>query len=149
MATVSRINGVAVNIGFAGTPGGLSITSPAISTNLILQSADESNKATSYRVEDEVGNRVVSTWMDPTKEVVLEMIIKITGLAAVITATAAIEAIEPGDMLTIGACQQQPGLVATNWEVQDSPKVAGTNKDAKKFTVTLVAAPGITGPASA
>ena len=149
MATVNRINGTAVNIGFAGTPGGLTITTPAISTNLVLQSADEHNKGTNYRVEDEVGNRMVSAWFDPNKEVMLEFIIKDAGLAAVIASTAVIEGIQPGDMLVISACQQMPGLVGSAWEVQDSPKVSGTNKDAKKWSCSLVSAPGITATVSA
>lgn len=149
MATVSVINGTAVNIGFAGTSGGISITTPAISTKLILQSADEATGASNYRVEDEVGNVVVSAWMDPHTKATLEVIIKGTGLADAIASTALIEAIKPGDLLVIGACQQMPGLVATNWEVMDGPKVSGTNKDAKKFNISLEKRAGITAAASA
>lgn len=149
MATVAKINGTAVNIGFAGTAGGITITNPALSTNFILQSADETQGANNYRVEDEVGNVVTSAWSDPHSKVTLELIIKGTGLADVITQTATVEAIVPGVLLVVGACQQQPGLVATNWEVMDSPKVAGTNKDAKKFTVNLEKRAGITSAVSA
>lgn len=148
MAVVNVINGTAVNIAFAGTPGGLQITSPAISTSLILQSTDEAQDAENYRVSDEVGNVVMSSWMDPHTKATLEFIIKGTGLADVITQTALIEAITPGELLTIGACQQQPGLVGTNWEVMSGPKVAGTNKDAKKFTCNLERRPGITAVAA-
>ena len=149
MATVNVINGAALNLAFPGTPGGLTLSSPALSTNLILQSADESNKATVYRVEDEVGNRIMSAWFDPNKEVMLEMIIKGTGLANVIAVTQTIEAMYPGLLMTIAACQQMPGLVGTTWELQDSPKIAGTNKDAKKWTCTIVQAAGITAVVSA
>lgn len=100
------------------------------------------------RVEDEVGNVVTSAWMDPHQKVTLELIIKSDTLANVITATTTIAAIKPGDLLTVSACQQMPSLVATNWEVMDSPKVAGSNKDAKKFTCSLEARPGITAAAS-
>ena len=149
MATVNVINGTAVNIGFAGTPGGLSITSPAISTKLILQSAEETDDAERILVHDEVGNKVVSAWVDPTKKVALELIIKGTGLADVIVSTQLVEAIKTGDMLVIGACQQQPGLVGSHWEVQSGAKVSGSNKDAKKYSVSLESSPGITGPAPA
>ncbi len=150
MATVAVINGVAVNIAFAGTAGGISITSPAISTSVILQSADEAQDATNYRVEDEVGNVVVSAWMDPHTKATLEIIPKGTGLAAVASVTTPLfEGITPGTFLVIGACQQMPGLVGTNWEVMSGPKLAGTNKDAKKFTVSIEKRAGITGLASA
>ena len=149
MATVAKILGTAVNIGFAGTAGGITITSPALSTNFILQSEDLTQAASNYRVEDEVGNVVVSAWMDPHSKATLEMIIKGTGLADVITQTAVVEGITPGTLITVGACQQQPGLVGTNWEVMDSPKIAGTNKDAKKFTVSLEKRAGITAAVSA
>jgi hypothetical protein len=149
MATVAVQNGTAVNIGFAGTSGGISITSPAVSTKLILQSADEAQSANNYRVEDEVANVVVSAWSDPHSKVTLELIIKGTGLADAIASTALCEAITPGTLLVIGACQQQPGLVGTHWEVMDGPKVAGTNKDAKKFTVNLESRAGITAVAAA
>jgi hypothetical protein len=149
MATVAVINGTAVNIGFAGTAGGLTITTPSISTNLILQSTDVSRGANNYRVEDEVGNVVTSAWSDPHLKAQLEFIIKGTGLAAVITATTAVGAIAPGDILVIGACQQHPDLVGTTWEVMDSPRVSGSNKDAKKFSCSLEKRAGITAVASA
>lgn len=144
MATVAQILGTAVNIGFAGTAGGLTISSPAVSTKLILQSTDETQAANNYRVEDEVGNVVMSAWSDQHTKAVLEFIIKGSGLADVITSTSLVEAITPGTLLNISACQQQPGLVGTNWEVMDSPKVAGSNKDAKKFSVTVEKRAGIT-----
>lgn len=149
MATVGTINGTAVNIGFAGTAGGLTITTPSISTNLILQSAEETQGANNYRVEDEVGNVVTSAWSDPHTKAQLEFIIKSTTLAAVITATTTIAAIKPGDLLVIGACQQQPSLAASTWEVMDSPRVGSSNKDAKKFTVSLEKRAGITADAPA
>lgn len=149
MATVAVQNGTAVNIGFAGTAGGLTITSPAISTKLILQSADESQDATNYRVEDEVGNVVVSAWTDPHTKVTLELVIKGTGLADAIASTVLCEALTPGVILVIGACQQQPGLVGTNWEVMSAPKVAGSNKDAKKLSLSLEKRAGITAAAGA
>jgi hypothetical protein len=144
MAVVNKINGTAVNIAFAGTPGGITITNPALSTNFILQSTDETQGASNYRVEDEVGNVIVSAWMDPHTKVTLEMIIKGAGLADVINQTQTVEGITPGLLLVIAACQQQPGLVGTNWEVMDSPKVAGSNKDAKRFTCNLERRAGIT-----
>lgn len=149
MATVATINGTAVNIGFAGTSGGLTITTPSISSNIILQSAEESQGANNYRVEDEVGNVVTSAWSDPHSKAQIEFIIKASTLAAVITATTTIAAIKPGDILVIGACQQHPSLVGTTWEVMDSPRVSGSNKDAKKFTVSLEKRAGITAAATA
>ena len=148
MSTIAVQNGTAVNIGFGGTAGGLTITSPAVGTKLILQSADESQDATNYRVEDEVGNVVVSAWTDPHVKATLELIIKGTGLADAIASTALVEAITPGTFLVVSACQQMPGLVAS-WEVMSSPKIAGSNKDAKKFTVNLEKRAGITTVASA
>ena len=144
MAVVNVINGVAVNIGFAGTPGGIAITNPSLSSQLILQSADVSQDASNYRVEDEVGNVIVSSWMDPHAKATLELIIKGAGLADVITQTSVVTGITPGTLLVIGACQQLPALVGTNWEVMSGPKVAGTNKDAKKFTINLEKRAGIT-----
>jgi hypothetical protein len=149
MATISVINGVAVNIGFAGTPNGISISSPAISTKVILQSADESVDAERILIHDEVGNRVGSSWVDQVKKATLELLVKGTGLTDAIASTQLVEAISPGDLMVITSCQQMPGLVGTNWEVQSGPKLAGTNKDAKKFTLPLEKAPGITQAAGA
>jgi hypothetical protein len=149
MATVDKINGTAVNIGFAGTAGGLTITTPAISTNLILQSADYGLDATNERVMDEVGNVVASAWSDPHAKAQLEFVIKGTGLADVITVTTTIAAIKPGDILVIGACQQLAPLVGTTWEVMSSPRVSGTNTTAKRFTCSLEKRAGITAAASA
>lgn len=153
MATVSKINGTAVNVAFAGTAGGITITSPALTGKLILQSADESNGASNYRVEDEVGNVVTSAWMDPHKKATLELIIKGTGRGDAIVSTTLCEAIVPGELLVITACQQMPGLFSTvvtdKWEVMDGPKVAGSNKDAKKFSITLEKRAGITADAGA
>jgi len=148
MAIVAVINGTPVNIGFAGTAGGLTITTPSISTNLILQSADHSRAASNMLVLDEVGNEVTSAWSNPHQMATLEFVIKSDSLANVITATTTIAAIAPGDLLVVGACQQLPSLVGTNWEVQDSPKVAGTNTDAKKFNCTVKKRAGITAAAS-
>jgi hypothetical protein len=149
MATVAVINGTSVNIGFAGTAGGLTITTPAISTLLILQSTDVSRSASNFRVEDEVGNVVTSAWSDPHLKAQLEFIIKSTTLPLVITATTTVGAIAPGDILVIGACQQHPDLVGTTWEVMDSPRVSGSNKDAKKWSCSLEKRAGITAAASA
>lgn len=149
MATVAVINGTPVNIGFAGTSGGLTITTPAISTNLILQSAEHSRGAANMLVLDEVGNEVTSAWSNPHQMATLEFVIKSTTLAAVITATTTITSIAPGDLLVVGACQQLPALVGTNWEVQDSPRVSGSNVDAKKFSCTVKKRDGITAVAPA
>ncbi len=145
MATVSRINGTAVNIGYAGTSGGLTmttITSTAIQT--VLQSADYSKEATRGLVENEVGDRFVSFFTDPYDKASLKFIIKGTGLADAIAQTAVIEAIKPGDFLIVTACQQEPALVGTTWEVQTSPKITGTNKTAKEWSCELERAANIT-----
>ena len=157
MATVSRINGTPVNIGYAGTAGGIAmttITSTAIKAT--LQSADYSTEATRGLVENEVGDRMTSFWTDPYAKADLKLVITGTGLATtgggttdVISMTALIESIKPGDFLIVTACQQEPGLVATTWEVQSSPKISGTNKTAKEWTVNLEKAAGITAVAAA
>ena len=148
MATVAIQNGTAVNIGFPTTAGGITITSPSMTGNIILQSADHSKGANNYRVEDEVGNVVVSAWMDPHDKATLEIIIKASGLAAAITATT-LAALVPGTIITIGACAAMPDLIGTTWEIMDSPKISGDNKTAKKLSLTLERRAGITVVASA
>jgi len=147
MATVSRINGTAVNVGFAGTAGGITITNPAVSAT--LQECGFAQDASNERVLDEVGNRMSSIWTDPHAKADLKLVIKGTGLADVIAQTAIIEAVLPGTLLSITACQQEPGMVATNWEVMSGPKITGTNKTAKEWTVSLEKAAGITAQAAA
>jgi len=147
MSTVTRINGTAVNVGFAGTPGGITITNPAVQG--VLQELGLAQDATNERILDEVGNRMASIWTDPHAKADLKLIIKGAGLADVIAQTAIIEAITPGMLLSITACQQEPGMVATNWEVMNSPKITGTNKNAKEWTVSLEKAAGITTQAAA
>ena len=147
MSAVKTINGFAVSIGFAGTAGGLTITTPALTAMIILQSADFSQGATNYRVENEVGDRCVSAWSDPHQKATLELYVKgaTASLAAAITATSTVDAISPGDLIIIGACQQLPELASTSyWEVMDSPKLSGTNKDAKKWTCNIEKSAGIT-----
>ncbi len=150
MATVSKINGTPVNIGYAGTAGGIAmttITSTAIKAT--LQSSDYSTEATRGLVENEVGNRMTSFWTDPYAKASLKLVITGSGLADVITQTALIEAITPGQFLIVTACQQEPALVGTTWEVQTSPKISGTNKTAKEWTVELESAAGIAAVAPA
>lgn len=146
MATVSRINGTAVNVGFAGTPGGITITNPAIKAT--LQECGLSQDASHDLVLDEVGNRMSSIWTDPNAKAELKLVITGAGLGDVIAQTAIIEAITPGVLLNITACQQEPGMVAANWEVQSGPKITGTNKTAKEFTISLEKAPGIVAQAN-
>lgn len=148
MATVAVQNGMAVNIGFPTTAGGLTITTPSMTGNILLQSADTAGGASNYRVEDNVGNVVVSAWSDPHTKATLEIIIAAAGLAAAITATT-LSALQPGALITIGACANMPDLIGTNWEIMDSPKIAGTNKDAKKLTLSIEKRAGITAVASA
>ena len=149
MSTVSRINGTPVNIGYAGTSGGATlttITSTAIKAT--LQSGDYSNEATRGLVENEVGDRMTSFWTDKFNKASLKFVITGSGLADVISQTAVIEAINPGDFLIVTACQQEPAFVGSTWEVQGSPKITGTNKTAKEWTVELENAAGITAVAS-
>ena len=147
MATVAVQNGVAVNIGFPTTAGGITITSPSMSGNIILQSADHSKGANNYRVEDEVGNVVVSAWSDPHDKASLEIIIKASTLSAAITATT-LASLTPGVILTVSACANMPDLVATTWEIMDSPRITGDNKSAKKLSLPLEKRAGITTAAS-
>jgi hypothetical protein len=146
MATVNKILGTAVNVGFAGTAGGITITNPAVSAT--LQECGYSTDGSNERVLDEVGNRMSSIWTDPHAKADLKLVIKGAGLADVIAQTAIIEAITPGMLLTVGACQQAPGMVAANWEVMNAPKITGTNKNAKEWTLSLEKAPGITATAA-
>lgn len=146
MATVNKQNGTAVNFAFPTTTGGITVSVPDISGNLILQSADETAGATNERVLDEVGNVVSSIWTDPHLKASLECVIKAAGLAAAITATA-IASLVPGTIITISACANMPDLIATTWEVMDA-KIAGTNTSAKRLTLSLEKRAGITAAAS-
>lgn len=136
--TLSAINGsYACNIGFGGTSGGITISNPALSTNLILQSADYQNDAENIEVFDEVGDLAMSAWTNQQKKATLELIIKGTTEADATTQTTTVMGILPGQFLTVSACAKMPVLVGTTWEVLSGPKTSGTNKDAKKFSVSL------------
>lgn len=146
MATVNIQLGTAVNFAFPSTTGGIAITTPAISGNLILQSADETQAATNERTMDEVGNVVVSVWTDPHLKCTFEAVIKAASVAAAITATT-LASIPPGTIMVIGTCANMPDLVGTTWEVMDS-KIAGTNNSAKRITVSAEKRAGITAAAT-
>jgi hypothetical protein len=75
----------------------------------------------------------------------MEFVITGAGAADALTQTTIVTSINPGDILVVTACAALPALVKTNWEVLSGPKVAGSNKDAKKFTVNVRASAGITG----
>lgn len=138
------INGTPCNFGLHTTTGGITITSPVdLSGKLILQSAEYSKGATNERTMDEVGNVVISAWMDPHSKATLEWIPIGTSLAAAITNTT-IEAFIPGAFVTITACASMPGLVGTTWEIVGEPKISGTNTSQKRVTVTLEKRAGIT-----
>ena len=152
MATVAVQNtmtGVAVNIAFPTTTGGIAFSSPpsALAT-LFLQNASETGGATNYRVEDNVGNVIVSAWMDPHLKARLETLIGGTGLANAIANTI-LTGLKPGAILNITSCANMPDLVATNWEVMDSPEIKGSNKDAKMLSLSLESRAGITIPSPA
>lgn len=144
MAQLGRVNGVGVNIGYAGTPGGITFTDGGVGATLILQTADVMQDAENYEVYDEAGNLTASAWLNPQAKATLELVISGSGGANAITQTTVCTNIKAGDLLVVTACAALPALVATNWEVLSGPKVAGSNKDAKKFTVSLRASPGIT-----
>ena len=144
MAQLGRVNGVAVNIGYAGTPGGVTLNDAGVIPTLILQTADVASEAENFEVFDEAGNLTASAWLNPQAKATLELVISGSGGANAVVQTTACTGIKSGDILTISACAQLPALVQTNWEVLSGPKVAGSNKDAKKFTVNLRASPGIT-----
>jgi hypothetical protein len=145
MAVLGRVNGVGVNIGYAGTPGGLTFTDAGIQPKLILQTADSSNDAENYEVYDEAGNLTISAWLNPQNKAMMEFVITGAGGADALNQTQIVQNIQPGDILIVTSCVQLPGLVKANWEVLSAPKVAGSNKDAKKFTVNVRASAGITG----
>jgi hypothetical protein len=145
MAVLGRVNGVGVNIGYAGTPGGITFNDAGVQPKLILQTADASNDAENYEVYDEAGNLTISAWLNPQNKAMLEFVVTGAGGADAIAQTTAVMGIQPGDILVVTACAAMPNLVRTNWEVLSGPKVAGSNKDAKKFTVNIRASAGITG----
>ena len=72
----------AVGFTFAGTVGGLRITSPSLDGKLVLQSADHSKGATNERTHDENGAVMVSAWLDPHDKATLEEVIRGTDYAA-------------------------------------------------------------------
>jgi hypothetical protein len=146
-ASVAVQNGVPCNIGFPTTVGGIQLATPTTLATIFLQSADETAGATNYRAEDSAGNVVISSWMDPHTKATLEILIAGTGIANAIANTT-LTGITPGTIISITHCANMPDLVQTNWEVMDSPKISGTNKDAKKLTLSLEQRAGITAVAS-
>lgn len=144
MAVLGRVNGVGVNIGFDGTPGGITFNDSGIIPTLILQTGDSSNDAENYEVMDEAANLTASAWLNPQAKATLELIISGSGGANAISQTQLCSQIQPGDLLNISACNKMPQLVGSNWEVMSGPKIGGSNKDAKKFTINLRRSPGIT-----
>jgi len=142
-------NGVAVGIGFAG---GISITSPALTGRLLLQSADSSQHGENVEIHDDIGNLVGSGWINPQQRASLKLTLKsaTNSLSDFLTNTeAVVELIQPGQLITIGSCAAMPSLVGTTWELLDGPKVSGTNKTAREWTIDIRKSPGITAQVSA
>lgn len=141
MASVYIQNGTPVNIAFPTTAGGITI--PSLPAVFVLQKADETGGAENYRVKDNVGNVIVSAWMDPHTKVSLEFLITGTGIAAA-QANTILTGLTPGIILTISACQSMPDLVATNWEIMNDPKITKSNVDAAMFSFNVEKRAGIT-----
>ena len=145
MGPYTVLGNFGVSIGFSGTSGGITITNPAISTNMILQSADYEQEAEEIKVDDEGGTMVISAWTDPRQMVTLRMVVKGTGIASVDNVVAGlVTQTQPGTLFVISACVKMQALVATNWVALSGLKYSGTNKDAKMYDVKLRASPGIT-----
>lgn len=133
----------AVGFTFAGTVGGLRITSPSLDGKLVLQSADHSKGATNERTHDENGAVMVSAWLDPHDKATLEEVIRGTDYADVLAQIAVLEALPLGTLITIAECASMPGLVQTCWEMMDL-KITGTNTGGpKKASFTLEYRPQI------
>ncbi len=143
---VATINGTAVNFGFHGTN---TIAAPvAFSGRFILQSGDVAQGATNERTMDEVGNVVVSAWMDFHQKATLEWVVKGTGLGDSLTGST-IATLTPGTFVSISACTSMPDLVGSTWETVSEPKISGSNTSAKKVSLSLEKRAGITGLAAA
>lgn len=143
---MATINGTACNFAFHTTTGGITITSPDQSGKILLQNAEQSQGADNERTRDNIGNVVISAWVDPHQKATLEWVVKADTLANAATATS-LTSFALGAIITIGACAARPDLVATNWEVMNA-RIPGTNQSAARIILELEKRAGITAAAS-
>ena len=137
-------NGTAVSFGFTsdGTNQGIA-DSGAIFAGWLLQSADYETGADKEDVRSLQGDIVSRNWYDVHRKASLRLFITGTGRANAIAQTT-LANLTPGVILNITKCASHPDLVATNWEIVGSCKIAGDITKSAEITIPLEKRPGIT-----
>lgn len=134
--------GKAVSFGFAGTDGIAETT--FLTGKIILQNADFAKTADEEQVRSAAGELCNRSFYNNIAKASLEYVVtgaNIAGVTGNLT-DAAIPA--PGALLNITACASLPALIKTNWVVVGEPKVSGSNTTAKRISLPIEAADGIT-----
>lgn len=140
------VNGTPCNFAFHTTTGGITITSPSLTGNILLQSAEHSQGGDNERTRDGIGNVVISAWVDPHTKASLEWVITAASLSAAATATT-LASFTLGAFVTVGACASRPDLVGTTWEVM-AARIPGTNQSAARMMLELEKRAGVTAAAT-
>ena len=137
-------NGIAVNFGFQSTSSDYGITdSGAILKGWLLQSADYETGADKEDIRSLQGDIVARNWYDLHQKANLRLFISAAGRAAAIAATT-LASLTPGTIISITHCASHPDLVASNWEVVGSAKIAGDITKSAEVTIPMEKRPGIT-----
>jgi hypothetical protein len=142
MANTLVPNGIAVNFGFTSTSGDYGITATTL-TGWLLQSADYETGADKEDIRSLQGDIVARNWYDLHQKANLRLFISAAGRAAAIAATT-LASLTPGTIISITHCASHPDLVATNWEVVGSAKIAGDITKSAEVTLPMEKRSGIT-----
>ena len=144
MAQTLVPNGTPCNFGFTSDGSNQGIAdNGAILSGWLLQSADYETGADKEDVRSLQGDIVARNWYDIHTKANLRLFITGTGRANAIAQTT-LGALTPGVILNITKCASHPDLVATNWEIVGSAKIAGDITKSAEITVPLEKRPGIT-----
>ena len=137
-------NGISCNFGFQSSSGDYGVTDAgSVLKGWLLQSADYETGADKEDIRALQGDIVARNWYDLHKKANLRMFISAAGRAAAITATT-LASLTPGTIISITACASHPDLIATNWEVVGSAKIAGDITKSAEVTLPMEKRPGIT-----
>lgn len=137
-------NGTPVNFSFQSAAG-ISIASGAALSGILLQTAEHSRQADKETTLDGQGARAARGWHHFRSAATLEWVVAGTSLATALS-NSSLASITPGAFFVI-TCTTLPDLTGS-WEVQEGPKISGSNTTSKRISVPLEYAAGVTQAAS-
>jgi len=140
---------VMVNFGFADTNGiGLKTSAGASIVGFLLQSVDYGAPASCEVTIDGQGNDVNHTWFNPHEEATLECVFVDSTATPTISqalTNTTLAQIKPGTLIQVTPFTALPDMPSSTvlWEVQSTPRITGSNVNAKKVSIPIKRFAGI------